>query len=121
APLWVPRYLVFTVPFGTLLAGATLAPIRLPWALPIVATVGLLGAPAHGELRRTHEWPRTKPIDYAGAARVIADHDRPGDTIVYAPRDGWKFLDIATAYHLRGDRPRDVLLAADQVSRGDLW
>lgn len=120
-PLWVPRYLVFTVPFGCLLAAATLAMLRLPWALVIVALATVLGAPAQGELRRTHEWPRTRPIDYAAAARIIGENQRPGDGIVYAPRDGWKLLDIATAYHLRDGRPRDLLAERDQAERGDLW
>lgn len=120
-PLWVPRYLVFTVPFACLLAAGPLATLRLPWALVIVAVVTVLGAPAQGELRRTHEWPRTQPIDYAAAARIIGDNRRSGDGIVYAPRDGWKLLDIAAAYHLRDDRPHDLLLVRDQAERGDLW
>jgi mannosyltransferase len=52
---------------------------------------------------------------------IIAAYQRPGDGIVYAPRDGWAFLDLATAYYLPADRPRDVLLAEDQVRRADLW
>ncbi|MGW0431307.1 glycosyltransferase family 39 protein [Micromonospora sp. NPDC003197] len=120
-PLWVPRYLVFTVPFVCLLAADVLATIRLPWALAIVAVTCLLGAPAQADLRRTHEWPRSAPIDYRGAARIIAAHQQPGDGIVYSPRTGWKFLDTATAYHLGADRPRDVLATRDQLDRADLW
>ncbi|GAB2927689.1 hypothetical protein GCM10027280_13960 [Micromonospora polyrhachis] len=120
-PLWVPRYLVFTVPFVCLLAADVLATIRLPWALAIVAVTGLLGTPEQASLRRTHEWPRSAPIDYRGAARIIAHHQQPGDGIVYSPRTGWKFLDIATAYHLGTDRPRDVLASRDQLDRADLW
>ncbi|AVT34461.1 hypothetical protein C6361_14430 [Plantactinospora sp. BC1] len=120
-PLFVPRYLVFVLPFGCLLAAATLAPLRLPAALAIVLAAGLLGAPEQAALRRTHESPRSAPVDYPAALRVIAAHQRPGDGIVYAPRDGWAFLDLATAYHLGADRPRDVLLVADQTRRADFW
>lgn len=120
-PLWVPRYLVFVVPFGCVLAAAALARLRLRAALPIVTIVAMLGASAQVGLRHTHEWPRSLPLDYAGAARIIASHDRPGDGIVYAPRDGWKFLDTAVAYHLGDDRPRDLLVVRDQVRRGQLW
>ncbi|MFC6014771.1 glycosyltransferase family 39 protein [Plantactinospora solaniradicis] len=120
-PLFVPRYLVFVVPFGCLLAAGTLAPLRLGAALAIVLTVGVLGTPEQAALRRTHESPRTAPVDYPAAVRIIAAHRQPGDGIVYAPRDGWAFLDLATAYYLPAARPRDVLLAEDQVRRADLW
>nr|WP_192772089.1 glycosyltransferase family 39 protein [Plantactinospora soyae] len=120
-PLFVPRYLVFVVPFGCLLAACVLAPLRLGAALAIVLAAGVLGAPEQAALRRTHESPRTAPIDYPAAVDIIAAHRQPGDGIVYAPRDGWAFLDLATAYHLRVNRPRDVLLAEDQVRRADLW
>ncbi|HEX6967319.1 MAG TPA: glycosyltransferase family 39 protein [Micromonosporaceae bacterium] len=121
SPLWVPRYLVFTVPFGCLLAALPMTAPALPRTLLIVLLVAALGAPAHGELRRTHEWPRTRPIDYAAAARIIATNQRPGDGIVYGQRRSWRLLDVATAYHLRGSRPRDLLAVRDQAARGDLW
>ncbi|WP_245724977.1 glycosyltransferase family 39 protein [Micromonospora citrea] len=119
-PLWVPRYLVFVVPFACLLAGAALATVRLPAALAVVALAGLLGLPEQAALRRTHEWPRSAPVDYRGVARIVGDGQRPGDAVVYSPRESWLFLDLGLAYHL-DHRPRDVLATRDQVSRGDLW
>ncbi|MFI6782756.1 glycosyltransferase family 39 protein [Micromonospora sp. NPDC050276] len=119
-PLWVPRYLVFVVPFACLLAGAALAAGAVPAALVVVVLAGLLGLPDQAALRRTHEWPRSAPVDYAGAARVIADGQRPGDAVVYSPRHSWLFLDLGIEYHL-GDPPRDVLVTEDEVRRGDLW
>ncbi|WP_428967134.1 glycosyltransferase family 39 protein [Micromonospora fluostatini] len=136
-PIWVPRYLFFTVPFGCLLAGAALTltpparPARprragagratVPAGLAVVAVAGLLGLPDQVALRRTHEWPRVATVDYRGAARVVAAGRRPGDAVVYSPRDGWLFLDLGLAYHLGPDRPRDVLAVRDQAGRGDLW
>ncbi|WBC18069.1 glycosyltransferase family 39 protein [Micromonospora sp. WMMA1998] len=155
-PLWVTRYLVFTVPFACLLAGAALAGttpagttpagttptetapvgtavsgtgptgsapagVRLGAALALVALAGLLGLPDQAALRRTHEWPRSAPVDYAGAARVIAAGERPGDAIVYSPRDSWLFPDLGMAYHLRSRLPRDVLVVRDQRQDADLW
>ncbi|MET7834255.1 glycosyltransferase family 39 protein [Micromonospora sediminicola] len=165
-PLWVTRYLVFTVPFACLLAGAALAgttptgatpagatpteatpagttptrasPARtavngtkptgtapagagLGAALALVALAGLLGLPDQAALRRTHEWPRGAPVDYAGAARVIAAGERPGDAIVYSPRDSWLFPDLGMAYHLGSRLPRDVLVVRDQRQGADLW
>ncbi|RQX17457.1 hypothetical protein DDE19_11335 [Micromonospora ureilytica] len=119
-PLWVPRYLVFVVPFACLLAGAALAAVAAPAALVVVVLAGLLGLPDQAALRRTHEWPRSAPVDYAGAARVIADGQRPGDAVVYSPRHSWLFLDLGIEYHL-DDPPRDVLVTEDEVRRGDLW
>ncbi|WP_410811767.1 glycosyltransferase family 39 protein [Micromonospora sp. 067-2] len=119
-PLWVPRYLVFVVPFACLLAGAALAGVGAPAALAVVVLAGLLGLPDQAALRRTHEWPRSAPVDYTGAARVIADGQRPGDAVVYSPRRSWLFLDLGIEYHL-GDPPRDVLETEDEARRGDLW
>ncbi|MBM0279141.1 NAD-binding protein [Micromonospora sp. STR1s_6] len=119
-PLWVARYLVFVVPFACLLAGAALAAVPAPAALVVVVLAGLLGLPDQAALRRTHEWPRSAPVDYAGAARVIADGQHPGDAVVYSPRHSWLFLDLGIEYHL-DDPPRDVLVTEDEVRRGDLW
>ncbi|MFG2080661.1 glycosyltransferase family 39 protein [Micromonospora tulbaghiae] len=143
-PLWVTRYLVFTVPFACLLAGAApagaprTAPARttragshitapqktlrpLAAGLAVVVLAGLLGLPDQAALRRTHEWPRSSPVDYAGAAGVIGAGQRPGDTIVYAPRDGWLFPDLGMAYHLGSRLPRDVLVVRDQRQGASLW
>ncbi|MEU1586341.1 glycosyltransferase family 39 protein [Micromonospora sp. NPDC005710] len=119
-PLWVPRYLVFVVPFACLLAGAALAAVSAPAALVVVVLAGLLGLPDQAALRRTHEWPRSVPVDYAGAALVIAEGQRPGDAVVYSPRQSWLFLDLGIRYHI-DDPPRDVLATEDEVRRGDLW
>ncbi|MET8910725.1 glycosyltransferase family 39 protein [Micromonospora sp. NPDC004551] len=120
-PLWVTRYLFFTVPFACVLAGAALAGVRLAPALAVVTLAGLLGLPDQAALRRTHEWPRTAPVDYAGVARIVADHQQPGDAIVYSPRHSWLFPDLGLAYHLGARRPRDVLVVRDQRQRADLW
>ncbi|WP_231935231.1 glycosyltransferase family 39 protein [Micromonospora viridifaciens] len=120
-PLWVTRYLVFTVPFACLLAGAAVAGVRLAPALAVVTLAGALGVPDQVALRRTHEWPRTAPVDYLGAARIIAEHQQPGEAIAYSPRESWLFLDLGLAYHLGSRRPRDVLVVRDQRQRADLW
>jgi mannosyltransferase len=120
-PVWVPRYLLFVLPFGCLLAAAVLAPLGPRVALVVVLLAGLLGAADQAAVRRTHEWPRSAPVDHPGAARIIAAHRRADDAIIYSHRDSWALLDVATAYHLGGDRPRDALLLRDQVARADFW
>ncbi|MGX4652376.1 glycosyltransferase family 39 protein [Micromonospora sp. SCSIO 07396] len=144
-PLWVPRYLFFTVPFACLLAGTALAgpapptgptrtrpagarPVRA--GLAVVALAALLGLPDQAAVRHSHGWPRSATVDYRGAAAVIAAGQRPGDAVVYSPRDGWLFLDLGIDYHLPritgdragdGPRPRDVLVAQGRRARADLW
>ncbi|MFI7303451.1 glycosyltransferase family 39 protein [Micromonospora aurantiaca] len=165
-PLWVTRYLVFTVPFACVLAGAALAaarftpaPARTPGTatpaepertatpaaagrpaapaeaeqgptsprgriaagIAVVVLAGLLGLPDQAALRRTHEWPRSAPVDYAGAAGIIRAEQQPGDAIVYAPRDSWLFPDLGMAYHLGPRLPRDVLVVRDQRQDASLW
>ncbi|MFB9850441.1 glycosyltransferase family 39 protein [Micromonospora andamanensis] len=120
-PLWVPRYLVFVVPFGCLLAGAALASARLPAALAVVALTGLLGLPDQAALRRTHEWPRSATVDYRAVAEIVASDRQPGDAVVYSPRGSWLFLDLGLRYHLGGRTPQDTLLVEGQEGRGDLW
>ncbi|MTK01005.1 glycosyltransferase family 39 protein [Micromonospora sp. CP22] len=120
-PLWVPRYLVFVVPFGCLLAGTALASTRLPAALAVVVLTGLLGLPDQAALRRTHEWPRSATVDYRAVAEIVASGRRPGDAVVYSPRDSWFFLDLGLRYHLGDRTPRDALLVEEAQRRGDLW
>jgi mannosyltransferase len=121
-PLWVPRYLVFTVPFGCVLAAAAVTSVRPRAGIAVVAVAAVLGAPAQAALRSTHEWPRSAPLDYRAAVRLITSNDRPGDGIVFSRREGGgKFLDTALAYYARADRPRDVLARRDPVSRAGLW
>lgn len=115
--VWVPRYLTFTVPFLCLLAGAALAEVRLRGALAVVAAFLLISAPDQRAIRRWHD---PQPRDYQGAAAIIREHQRPGDGIVYAPRGGWR-IDTAMDYHLRGERPDDVLLKRSRAELGGLW
>ncbi|MEO3778083.1 glycosyltransferase family 39 protein [Micromonospora sp. B11E3] len=121
APVWVPRYLFFTVPFACLLAGAALATVTLPAASAVVLLAALLGLPDQAALRRSHEWPPGALVDYRGAARVVDQGRRPGDAVVFSPRDGWLFLDLGTRYHLGDRQPRDALAVRGPDARGDYW
>jgi mannosyltransferase len=92
--------------------------VRLRGGLAVVAVFLLISLPDQRVIRRSHD---TQPLDYQAAAAIVREHQRPGDGIVYAPRGGWRFLDTAMNYHLRGDRPDDVLLKQSQAALGSLW
>jgi mannosyltransferase len=116
APILVARYLLFVVPVLCVLAGSGLALLRLPAALAAVMLLALIGVPAQQSVRDGHS-----PYNYRAAAAVIRDNARPGDGIIYEPRDSWQFTDTALRYYLRDRLPRDVLLAEDETARASLW
>jgi len=124
---WLARYLLFTVPAWAAAAGLGIAEVarlaarlRGRWlaAVPVVAGVVLIavvGWPDQQAIRQAeaHNWwsyPNPVgdyPVDYAGAANVIAAHERPGDAIVFQVNDDnhW-MVDNGVDYYLRlGHRP----------------
>ncbi|MGA5301981.1 glycosyltransferase family 39 protein [Nucisporomicrobium flavum] len=115
-PMFVGRYLTFVVPLLCALAGRALADLRLPLGLAVVLVLGAIGLPLQEDLRRTHSGS-----DYQRAAAIIHDQARPGDGIIYAPRGGWHFADLALRYYLGDDVPKDVLLRSDEVANASLW
>ena len=119
-PMFLPRYLVFTLPAWALLAGTALARLRLPWA--IVALCGLLalGATAHAEIRQPdgHEGEGTRQ-----AAAIVSALSEPGDGIVYAasePGGGWTTRDLVAHYVAADRRPDDLLLTRPPRTDGQL-
>ncbi|MEJ3743960.1 glycosyltransferase family 39 protein [Actinomycetes bacterium KLBMP 9797] len=118
--VWVPRYLTFTLPFLCVLGGAALATTRLRGALVVLAAFLAISGPDQRAIRESRD--ARGPLDYAAAADIVEGRQQPGDTIVYAPRGGWRFLDTGMDYHLRdGPRPRDVLLRQSRTESGSLW
>jgi mannosyltransferase len=115
-PMFVGRYLIFVVPMLCALAGRALAELRLPVGLTVVVVLAAIGLPLQDDIRRTHSGS-----DYRQAAAVIHAQARPGDGIIYAPRGGWHFTDIALRYYLGDDVPEDVLLQSDEVANASLW
>ncbi|AGZ45871.1 hypothetical protein AFR_38085 [Actinoplanes friuliensis DSM 7358] len=115
-PIFVGRYLYFVVPLLCLVAGRALAGLRLWHAVAVVLVVALVGLPAQGEMRRSHSG-----FDYRQAAAMVAANARPGDAIIYAPRDGWQFTDTALRYYLGDSVPRDALLRSDQLRNASFW
>ncbi|AGL20725.1 hypothetical protein L083_7215 [Actinoplanes sp. N902-109] len=115
-PMFVGRYLIFVVPLLCALAGRGLSLLGLPIGVTAVLVLAAVGLPLQDEIRRTHS-----AFDYRAAARLIQAGQIPGDAIVYAPRDGWQFTDIAMDYYAVGPFPRDVLKQSDELRNASLW
>jgi mannosyltransferase len=126
------KYFLFTVPAWAVLAGAGLAALR--WRIAstaAVALVAVLALPGQEVVRARlgHGWytypqaPLNQPLDYRGAAKVIADNYQPGDGVVY-PRGGywWYMADVGTAYYLPDNvRMRDIYLHRPAAEVDDLY
>lgn len=146
---WVVRYLLFTVPAWALsagicvdgiaqrvprLRGTTLSLAARPGyavAAVLVVAVGLLGLhdqqairqfEAHNRWAYPLEVPNGEPVDYPGAAAVIAAHQLPGDGIVFQVSDHNHYqVDTSVGYYLRGKpEPRPVFQARTQAQAGGL-
>jgi mannosyltransferase len=135
---WYIRYLMFTVPAWAVAAGLGIAGMEPGSAAArrargigvaaIVALIAILGIPDQHAIRQAeaHNWwsyPDTVgdyPANYTGAAKVIAEHERPGDGIVFKRDDRW-MVDIGVDYYLRGRaKPADVFLIKTPAQAGRL-
>ncbi|MGW0648243.1 glycosyltransferase family 39 protein [Streptomyces umbrinus] len=119
--LFLPRYLLFTVPAWLLLAAA--GAVRCADVLTFAGRTGRLGRVAGGVLVTgavagfafqvlpavaTARQDLPGEPDYAAAGRIVTAGQRPGDGIVYEGDFGAR---RAVAYELReGARPKDVLM-----------
>ncbi|MFG2643586.1 glycosyltransferase family 39 protein [Streptomyces sp. NPDC048370] len=117
------RYLLFTLPAWTVLAGAGLcAPRSRGVVAAVLVALAVLTLPDQQAVRRpyAHFW---QGIDYEGAARTIEKYHRPGDAVAFDRGDDyWRMLDVGVRFYLRDElRPRDVFLGTSAADRADLW
>jgi mannosyltransferase len=136
---WFARYLLFTVPALAAAAGLGIAwlcallprqPLRAAAAAAVVVVVAALGLPGQQEIRQAeaHNWwsypdpVGDVPVDYQGAANVIAAGQRPGDGIVFQVSDHNRWgADFGIEYYLRlrgKPVPTDVFLARTPAQAG---
>jgi mannosyltransferase len=89
----------------------------------IVALIAALGLPDQHAIRRgeAHNWwsyPNPVgdiPVNYRGAANLIADQERPGDGIVFQRDTRW-LIDTGVDYYLgHRPKPKDVFLVRTAV------
>lgn len=119
-PMFLPRYLVFTLPAWALLAGRTIARFRTPWAATILAGILALGISMQVTIRQAngHEGQATRD-----AAAIISAKATPGDGVVYAtdePGGGWTTRDLVAHYVPADRRPKDLLMTQPQRTNGRL-
>ncbi|HEY3501550.1 MAG TPA: glycosyltransferase family 39 protein [Actinocatenispora sp.] len=111
--VWLPRYLLFTLPAWVLLAAMTLDRIPLVRGLVVVAAVALVGIPAQGTVRGQAGHDQ----DTRGLATIIANNELPGDGVVYGtddPGGGWVGRDTVAHYLAADARPKDIMLTQAQ-------
>jgi mannosyltransferase len=118
---WVDRYLLFTVPLWTVLAGAGAELLPRPrWTAP--AAVVLAAALAAPGLHAQWGPFAHADADWRGADAIIAKGYERGDAIV--PQRGGQtlhMLDLGVDYYLPPNvRLRDLFLAVPAVRRDDL-
>lgn len=115
-PLWVPRYVLFTLASIALLA--VVAVHRFPVRAAVAfAAVLAMAWPAQMAVRghATHHGPSFRQI-----AGIISRNQQPGDGIVYGGPVNWS-LRAGVDYYLAGKpAPRDLLLARPAAEVGDL-
>ncbi|MFI0205863.1 MULTISPECIES: glycosyltransferase family 39 protein [Streptomyces] len=117
------QYVMFTVPYWAVLAGAGLAAAARSWrvAAVVLAALSLLVLPDQRRMREPFEHDVPHAADYAGAARTIEKYHRPGDGVVYVRGGPW-MLDRGVRYYL-GREPglREVFLARSAAENDELY
>lgn len=118
-PLFLPRYLLFTVPAWTLLAGAALARAHLAVAVLAITSVAVLAVPQQLAIRGAAGHDEAT----RGLAQTIKAEFKPGDAVVFGTRDNggeWVARDAVTHYIPADRRPNDVLSTRPQRTGGQL-
>jgi mannosyltransferase len=146
---WTFRYMLFTMSGWALGAGLCISFLaerakrsnrlvrlsrsvspRLAVAAVLVALVGLAGvhdqlAIRQNEAHNLWAYPELPsngtPVDYKGAAAVIAANERPGDAIAFQTSDENHYqVDTAMEYYLGSKLPTPVFQAQTQVQANSL-
>jgi mannosyltransferase len=107
-PMFLPRYLVYTTPGWSLLAGVTLARLRPVWMVAAAVVLAAIAVPVQVQQRTAGGHDQAT----AQLGTLLAEQARPGDAIVYAddePVGAWTARDAVAHYVPAAVRPHDVL------------
>ena len=118
-PIFLARYLLFTLPAWALLAALALGRARIWWGIAGLVLIAALGIPTQLQIRT--------PDGHGEATRQLADivaqGERPGDGIVYGMTDdggNWVGRDSIARYLPADQRPLDVLMTRPERTHGQL-
>jgi mannosyltransferase len=112
-PIFVYRYVLFSLPAMALLVAAGLDRFRWYLAWPSILVAGLLTVPSHEEVRdRT-----SRPDDIGALASVIAEQKEPGDGLVFEHGD---YRRVEGPFPEAYAGLRDVFLRVDAWTAGNL-
>lgn len=117
APLFLPRYLLFTLPAWALLAASALGRTRLIWTIVVIVGVAGLAVAPHLEIRSSDGHGE----DTRQLAALIAGQEQQGDGVVYGQADvggQWVGRDTVAHYVPPARRPKDVLMVRPQRTNG---
>jgi len=118
-PLFLPRYLLFTVPGWALAAGVAVARVRPAFAASVVLLLAGLALPAQVAMRGTAGHGQ----DTRGAALIVGQGVQTGDGIIYADEESvgsWTARDAIAHYLPAAYRPQDVLATQPPRTGGHL-
>lgn len=115
SPVWMPRYVLFTLPGWLLLAGAALARAGRIHAVAAVAALLVVSAPSQMALRSAagHD-----DVDHRAIARIVGREARPGDAVLFPYRGRFR---EGLRHYLSNDRlPLDVMADGSAAGAGTL-
>ncbi|MFJ6198154.1 glycosyltransferase family 39 protein [Micromonospora sp. NPDC092111] len=118
-PIWLPQWLLFTVPAWATLGAVALARARARWSAGVLAAIVLIGVPAQVAVRG--------PDGHQQATRQLAEiierRLRPGDGVVYGSADpggDGAGRNVLARYLPADRRPSDVFAAGPARVDGPL-
>lgn len=118
-PIWVSKYLWFTLPGVALLAASGIRRIPVGPKIAIVLVIAILGSTAQLTMRG----PAGHAEDSRAVDSIIGPRYQPGDVAVYAnnhPSIPWAPRDMVARYLPAARTPEDVLAITAQREDGQL-
>ncbi|GAA2486060.1 hypothetical protein Ahu01nite_013550 [Winogradskya humida] len=116
-PIFLTRYLLFSLPAWALLAAVALGRAKVVWTVLGVLAIAGLAVPAQLDIRATDGHGEAS----REMALTIADGFKPGDGIVYGmtdPGGNWVGRDSIAHYTPADRQPKDVLATQPQRTNG---
>lgn len=125
SPVYVPRYLIFTLPGLALVVAWALIQVTRGSTWFVALGVGVLAASAvPSYLEGRGPYGRMGGTDYSAVADYIAAHAQPGDCVAFARPPSWSPVSQRVVLRAKPDDfagLRDIGPSRDPVRAGVLW